>query len=88
VRIMPLFIGMLFCSTVVSALTFKKAQFLAHCRAFTYCLCNLRKIRARRALMRKIRKQSDSEIFAKVLRNPRWDYFLKTFQGRLRDYQD
>jgi hypothetical protein len=39
-------------------------------------------------LIRSIRKISDKELFAKVMRNPRLDYFIKTFQGRLSDYAD
>lgn len=39
-------------------------------------------------MIRRIRKITDNELFSKVMRNPRLDYFIKTFQGRLGDYED
>lgn len=87
-RILPLFFGMLLASMAAAAFTFKWGQFAAHFGAVTYCLTHYRKILERRRIVKSIRRRSDREIFAKVLRNPRLSYFVKTFSGRLTDYVD
>jgi hypothetical protein len=60
----------------------------AHGRALMHNLRNLANIRKQRRIAKQIRKKSDKEIFRKVMRTPRLDYFLKTFQGRLAEYED
>ena len=87
-RIMPLYLAIFLASMAMHALTGKWALAAAHWRALAYNLGHLRKIRAQRRRIRAIRKKSDREIFARVLRNPRWDYFWKTFTGRLSEYVD
>jgi hypothetical protein len=72
----------------MAALTAKRIVFAAHWHALSSNWRRLGKIRAQRELIRRIRKISDQELFAKVMRNPRLDYFVKTFQGRLSDYED
>src|SRR5579871_2158553 len=84
-RILPLYFTMMFGSLVMSAVTLKKVQFLAHWGAFTHCLKNFGQIRARRRLVKSFRRATDREIFAKALRNPRLEYFVKTFTGKLAD---
>ena len=79
-----LFLG----SMAAAALAGRKASFLAHWNALLYCAKNLKKIRHRRTITRKIRKVSDQWIFSKVMRMPRLEYFLKTFQQKLADYED
>ncbi len=87
-RIMPLYFLIFFASMAMAALTGKKIIFAAHWHALAANWRRLGKIRAQRELIRRIRKISDRELFAKVMRNPRLDYFTKTFQGRLSDYED
>lgn len=87
-RILPFYFAMMFGSMAMSAVTFKKIQFLAHLGAFTHCFKNFGKIRARRRLVKSFRKASDREIFSKALRNPRLEYFIKTFTGKIGDYVD
>jgi GT2 family glycosyltransferase len=87
-RIMPLYFLVFFTSMATGALTGKRIVFAAHWHALSSNWRRLGKIRAQRELIRRIRKISDQELFAKVLRNPRLDYFIKTFQGRLSDYED
>jgi GT2 family glycosyltransferase len=64
------------------------AMVRAYFGAFAYNFRHWKRIKARRQLIRNIRKSSDREIFAKVLRTPRLEYFKKTSQGRIRDYVD
>jgi hypothetical protein len=87
-RIMPGYFLVFFTSMTLAALTGKKIVFTAHCHALTSNWRRIGKIRAQRKMIRRIRKITDSELFAKVMRNPRLDYFIKTFQGRLGDYED
>ena len=87
-RIMPLYFLVYFASMVMAVLTDKRTVFAAHWHSLASTWRRLGKIRAQRELIRRIRKISDRELFAKVMRNPRLDYFIKTFQGRLSDYED
>jgi GT2 family glycosyltransferase len=87
-RIMPLYFLCFFMSMAMAALTGKKIVFAAHWHTLSSNCRRFGKIRAQRELIRRIRKISDRELFAKVLRNPRLGYFIKTFQGRLNDYVD
>jgi hypothetical protein len=88
IRIMPLYFGIFLSSMILGALTGRWPSAVSHWKALAYNLGNLKKIRVQRGRMRAIRKKSDREIFAKVLRNPRLEYFIKTFQGRLAEYVD
>jgi GT2 family glycosyltransferase len=87
-RIMPFFFTMLLASTIISAITLRKPQFFAHMQALLVPTRMFKKILARRKLIRSIRKTGDSAIFSKTMRNPKTDYFIKTFSGRLDQYQD
>jgi GT2 family glycosyltransferase len=87
-RIMPLYFLIFLTSMISAALTGRGTVFVAHWHALSSNWRRLGKIRAQRELIRRIRKISDRELFAKVMRNPRLDYFFKTFQGRLSDYED
>ncbi len=87
-RIMPLYLAIFLSSMTLSALIGRWPSAQSHWRALAYNLCNFKKIRQQRRRIRAIRKKSDREIFLKVLRNPRLEYFIKTFQGRLPEYED
>jgi hypothetical protein len=88
VRVMPLYFGIFFASMIGAALFGRWPVARSHWKALSYNLGNLSRIREQRRRIRAIRKRSDKEIFAIVLRNPRVDYFIKTFQGRLAQYVD
>src|SRR5207249_3706698 len=77
-RIVPIFFGMLLASALAAAVKLKSAQVMAHLGAISYCISHYGKILARRRLVKAIRRRSDREIFAKIMRTPRLDYFLKT----------
>jgi len=87
-RVMPLYFSVFMASLVVAAVAGRRATALAHWTALVYNLRNLPKIRAQRSRVQALRKQSDRDIFAKALRNPRLEYFVKTFTGKLADYAD
>ena len=87
-RIMPGYFMIFFASMAMAVFTGKKVVFAAHWHALSSNWERMGKIRAQREMIRRIRKISDRELFAKVMRNPRLDYFTKTFQGRLSDYVD
>ena len=87
-RIMPGYFLFFFASMALAVLTGKWTVFGAHWHALSFNWCRIGKIRTQRALIRRLRKINDQELFAKVMRNPRLDYFIKTFQGRLGDYED
>lgn len=87
-RIVPAFFGVLLFRMLLFLVTFRMGPFAAHWGAFAYNLRHWKRIKARRQLVRRIRKRSDGEIFAKALRTPRLEYFIKTFQGRIQDYVD
>ena len=87
-RIMPFYFAVFMASMIAAFLTGRRAVAKAHWDALAYILRNLNEIRAQRCRIKAIRKQSDAEIFSKVLRTPRLDYFTKTFQGKLGDYVD
>jgi GT2 family glycosyltransferase len=87
-RILPGYFLVFFASMTAAALTGKKAVFAAHWHALKSNWQRRKKIRAQRELIRRIRKITDRELFAKVMRTPRLDYFFKTFQGHLAEYED
>jgi GT2 family glycosyltransferase len=87
-RIMPLYVAMLVASMVAAFVSGRRAIAKAHWDALFYNLKSLGKIRATRRRIQALRKQSDSAIFAQVLRTPRLEYFVKTFQGKLGEYVD
>jgi GT2 family glycosyltransferase len=87
-RIMPRFCLVLALRMVTLLLRFKLRSFVAHVRAFTYNFRDRGRIKARRQQIKQIRKTSDGEIFAKVLKNPGWRYFYKTFQEKIGEYDD
>jgi GT2 family glycosyltransferase len=87
-RILPLFFTTLLASMFAAACTLKRDQFAAHLGAITHCIAHYGKILKRRRLVKQIRRQSDQALFAKVLRTPRLEYFLKTLTGKLSQYQD
>ncbi len=87
-RILPPYFLLFFASMTLAGLTGKRVVFQAHRHALVYNLRRLSKIRAQRRLVRQIRKKSDRQIFLKVMKNPRLEYYLKTFQSRLSEYVD
>jgi hypothetical protein len=87
-RIMPGYFLVFFASMAAAAVTGNKGVLGAHWHALGSNLRRIGKIRAQRRLVKKIRKTSDRLIFQKVMKTPRLEYFLKTFQGRLSNYED
>ncbi len=87
-RILPVFFTVLVASGLASVVRLRGAQSAAHFGALTYCLKERGRLRNRRQLVNRIRRRPDREIFCKVLRTPRLDYFLKTFSGALASYAD
>jgi len=87
-QILPLFFGTILASLGASLLRGKWAVAKAHWGAITNCFRSFGKIRARRRLIKGFRKSSDREIFTQVRRTPRIEYFLKTFTGKLDQYED
>jgi GT2 family glycosyltransferase len=87
-RIMPLYSLVFFASMAAAAVTGKREVFGAHWHALAHNTRRLGKIHTQRQLVKRIRTTSDRELFRKVMKTPRLDYFLKTFQGRLREYED
>lgn len=87
-KIMPLYFAAFFASMLAEALRGRWSLVSARWKALTYNVRNLKKIRRQRRLIQSIRKISDREIFAKAMRNPHLDYFLKTFTNRLGEYID
>lgn len=87
-RIMPGYFLIYFTSMILAALAGKGAVFRSHWQALLSVCRRLGKVRAQRELIRRTRKTSDAELFARVMRNPRLNYFVKTFRGRLSDYED
>lgn len=87
-RILPLYAFLFFTSLTGAAITGRGPLFRAHTHAMSFCLAHRNAIHRRREVQRAIRVVSDRDIFAKVLRTPRWTYFWRTFQGRLAEYQD
>ena len=88
IKILPLYFGMFFTSMMLAAVTGRRVMATAHWKALTHNLTNYRKIVLQRKHIRSFRKVSDREIFPKILRTPRIDYFLKTFTGKLDQYPD
>jgi len=87
-RILPPFFAVLCASMAASAIRLQGAKFAAHFGALTHCFTHYGKIRHRRSLVRSMRKQTDGEIFAKIMRTPRVEYFVKTLAGDLAHYVD
>ncbi len=87
-RVMPLYFLVFFASMVAAAATGKGIVFQAHWYALAHNMGRLGKIRAQRRLVAKIRKISDRQLFQKVMKTPRLEYFIKTFQGQLGKYED
>jgi GT2 family glycosyltransferase len=87
-RILPPFLILLAASMMASLLRGRLGQAAAHWNALLCPLLSASGIRKRRALIRGMRRRTDTEIFAKVLKNPRLSYFVKTFTGHLADYED
>jgi GT2 family glycosyltransferase len=87
-RIMPFYFAIFLGSMAAAAITGRWASAGAHWRALMHNLRNLGKIRQQRRVAGQIRQKSDKEIFTKIMRSPRVDYFVKTFQGRLAEYED
>lgn len=87
-KIMPLYFAAFFASMLAEALRWRWNLVFARCKALVYNLRNLKKILKQRRLTQRIRKMTDQQIFAKTMRNPRLEYFLKTFSGGLAKYID
>ena len=87
-RTMPLFYGTMLAGVVLSVITLRRAQAVAFWEALITPVARRDAIRQRRALVSSFRKSEDAAIFKTVTRNPRWSYFVKTFTGKLAEYQD
>ncbi len=87
-RVMPLYFAMFLSSMVAAALFGRWPTAQAHWKALAYNVTHVGSIIDLRKRIRGIRKKPDREIFAKVLKNPRLEYFVKTFQSRLAEYED
>jgi GT2 family glycosyltransferase len=87
-RILPFFFVMLVASMLAATAKLNGARCAAHWGAITHCIASYDKILARRRLIKSLRRQSDRAIFAKVLKTPRLDYFIKTLTGNLKNYLD
>jgi GT2 family glycosyltransferase len=87
-RIMPLFLAMQMLAFLVAAGQGRGWQCRAHWQAFTCVFTQLARIRQRRKLVAQIRRQTDAQIFQKIMRTPRPSYFLKTASGHLASYVD
>lgn len=87
-RILPPYLAVLIASMVAALLAGRRAIARAHWDALAYNLKSLPRIRTVRRKLQATRRQSDAQIFAQVLRTPRLEYFLKTFQGRIGEYAD
>jgi GT2 family glycosyltransferase len=86
--IMPGYFLVFFASMTAAVMTGKKVVFGAHWHALARNFRNLGGIRKQRLLIRRIRKISDRQLFQKVMKTPRPEYFIKTFQSRLSKYED
>lgn len=87
-RIMPRYFAMFLASMTFAFLTGRWASAHSHWGALWHNVRGFGRIREQRRLVRQFRKKRDSEILPKILRNPRFSYYLKTFQGRLAEYED
>jgi len=87
-RIAPCFFAVLVVGLIVSAVALRKPAVLAHAGALLCPLRCMSRIRQRRKLVKQIRRRSDRQIFATVLRNPRPSYYLRTFTATLAGYED
>jgi GT2 family glycosyltransferase len=87
-RILPPFLLILFASMVASIIRGKAGQARAHWEALICPWRDASGIRKRRRLIASIRVRSDIDLLSRVIRNPSLDYFLKTFTGNLREYED
>ena len=88
VLIMPFYFLFFFASLAGTALWGKWPLLQAHLKALASTVKNVDKIRRQRSIIRRIRKLSDSDIFQRTMRTPRLDYFLKTFRGRIGEFED
>lgn len=88
VRIMPLFFSILILRLFVFLLTLRGRSMLSLGSALLYNLRSWERVARRRQLIRNIRTRTDAEIFRLVLLNPRFDYFIKTFTGKIGEYRD
>jgi GT2 family glycosyltransferase len=88
IKIMPLFFLSFLINMSMAAVMFKWSQFAAHLGAIVYCLYHYPSVVRRRRVVKTIRTQPDRAIFAKVLRTPPLEYFVKTVQGRLSTFTD
>jgi len=87
-RIMPGYLLVFFASMAAAAAAGKGIVFRAHWHALAHNMSRPGKIRAQRRLVGKIRKISDRQLFQKVMKTPRLEYFIRTFQGQLGKYED
>ena len=87
-RIMPVFFAVLAASLAAAALKGNRISLSAHWGAITHAVSQYGNIRKRRAVIYGMRRRTDQEIFSKVLRTPRPEYFIKTFSGSLSSYED
>jgi GT2 family glycosyltransferase len=88
VWMLPMYLGLYLASMLAALGRLRGSVFMAHLGALGACLMGGRALRDRRRLVRRIRRRSDPEIFARVLRTPRLSYFWRSFTGTLARYED
>lgn len=87
-RVVPPYFLMLCLSLVAQVLRRDVGAVRAHLGALVVPYTERHRIRARRLSVAAFRKRSDAELWPIICRWPGWDYFWKTFQGRLADHSD
>lgn len=88
VRILPFFFALVSASLLLSLLSLRMESAAAYWAVLTGWIPRYGRIRSRRRMIRPLRTRSDRRVFERVLRNPRLSYFIKTFRGDLRSYED
>ncbi|MFM1945283.1 MAG: hypothetical protein RI897_4265 [Verrucomicrobiota bacterium] len=87
-KILPLYSLLFLTSTLAALITLRIPLLKAHTHALTHCWKNRASIRNRRHLARQIRTIPDKQLLPRILRNPRFSYFWRSFTGSLSRYTD
>lgn len=87
-RILPLLVLVLTLRMCAFLFAFNFCAVKSHMTAIGEQFLGWRRIAERRNLIHRIRRVPDRVIFEKCLRNPRPDYFVKTFRGKIGEYVD
>jgi len=87
-RVFPAFLGMHLAGLLAAIGLGRKDQMAAHWAALACPVLRFGKLIERRRLIRSIRRVPDRVLFRRFMRWPGWDYFRKTFAGKLAEYED